>query len=148
MKKILKYWIPPLLWMAFIFPVGNKALSSPFLWRLNQAFWRWLIPDVDESLIDIVYIIIRKSLHFIEFAFLAFLLYRGFRKDSKTKWNLQWATYAGSMGIGYGFLDEFIQSFMASRNGSLIDCLFDTAGVLFALGIIYWKREKSHIVKE
>jgi len=148
MKKFIKYWLPPLIWMAIIFPVGNQFLSSPFLYGLNLSFWRWLFPDTGYAISGVSYIIIRKSLHFIEYAILAFLLYRGFRAGSPAKWKFNWAVYAGLIAIGYGFLDEFLQSFIPSRKGSLIDGLINSAGAVFTLGIVALKSKKRLIHHE
>ncbi|MBP1769612.1 MAG: hypothetical protein H6P96_230, partial [Candidatus Aminicenantes bacterium] len=34
-KKFALYGLPPLLWMAFIFPIGNKAFASS---RIYEVF--------------------------------------------------------------------------------------------------------------
>jgi len=144
MKKLLKYWLPPLVWMAIIFPVGNKAIGSPFLWRINRSFWVWLLPETGIPISDVAYVVIRKTLHFIEYGILAFLLYRGFRAGAEKKWHPNWAVYAGTIAISYGFLDEFLQSFVPNRNGSFIDALINTAGIASMLGLIFWRRERQH----
>ena len=100
-------------------------------------------PDVSADVIRVPYIIIRKSIHFVEYAILTFLLFRAFRGDSPRKWNFHWAVYSGVITISYGFLDELLQTFVPTRNGSILDSLINTTGVLFVLGMMGMKAKKN-----
>jgi VanZ family protein len=82
--------------------------------------------------------IIRKCGHFSEYGFLSYLLFRGIRGRNK-RLNLKWITYAGLITIGYGALDEFLQTFISSRTGSAYDWMIDSAGTVFVLTFIYIK---------
>jgi len=144
MKKFIVYWLPPLVWMALIFTGGNWALASSVTYRVIVSIVKWLLPSASQSTISLLYIIVRKSFHFVEYAVLAYLLFRGFRKMSSKSWDLKWAVYAGCIAIGYGFLDELLQSFIPSRNGSFIDWIIDTAGAMFILAIISVKNKKAN----
>jgi len=143
MKKILVYWMPPIIWAALFFPVGNAILSRPWLSRLVYKIMHLLFPEVTVQTSDLVYIIIRKSMHFLEFAVLAFLLYRAFRAGRQTTWNTSWALWAGLIAIGYGLLDEGLQRIVPERQGSLIDWTIDTAGVLAMLAILSLRSKES-----
>lgn len=140
-KKLFWFWLPPIIWMAVIFPVGNKILSSSFMYKAFFYVTNQLIPNLSYDKIIMSYIVFRKSLHFVEYAVLAYLMYRGFRGGSCYKWKVRWGALAGFLSIGYGLMDEILQSFMPSRNGSLMDFFIDTAGVAFVLGIVYRKKE-------
>ncbi|MCJ7581978.1 MAG: VanZ family protein [Candidatus Aminicenantes bacterium] len=143
LNRFVKYWLPPILWMIFFFPVLNRFLGSPAIYRALLSVVGIFIQDIRASSIEVPYIIIRKSIHFIEYAVLTVLLFRAFKGDSPEKWGTRWAVYSGVIAISYGFLDEFLQTFVPTRNGSILDSVIDSAGVLFALGMIGIKAQKQ-----
>ena len=67
--------------------------------------------------------------HFAEYSILGFLLFGAITSDE----SLTFHPFYGSLliGISFAILDEFHQSFVPGRHMSLIDMLFDSAGVLF-----------------
>ncbi len=135
--KFIKYVGPPLLWMAFIFPLGNKALGSSWIYETFMAVLKAIMPHVTAGAAGTAYIIFRKSLHFLAYGFLAFLLYRAFRWGRPFRWNRVWFALTAGLSIGYGLLDEILQSFIPRRSGNPVDWGIDTAGVLTALGLIF-----------
>jgi len=139
-RRIFKYWLPPILWMAFFFPIGNRALSSSITYEISTAVFRWLFPHASEAAVGVFYVVFRKSLHFLEYGVLAYLLYRAFRGPDRRKWEPGWALRAGLVSIAYGFLDEYLQSFVPNRNGSPIDWGVDTAGITAVLGTKFLRR--------
>lgn len=143
-NRFVKYWLPPILWMIFFFPVLNSFLGSPAIYRTLLSVAKFFFQDISDSNITIPYIIIRKSIHFVEYAILTFLLFRAFRGDSSIKWEVRWAVYSGVITISYGFLDEFLQTLIPTRNGSILDSAINSAGVLFALGMIGIKAKKQN----
>jgi len=134
MKNFFIFWLPPLVWIGFLFPT-NDTLTVSSTSHIFVPIIKWLLPNADKATINLFHIIFRKFVHFFEYALLAFLLFRAFRKGNKM-WRWEWVTYAGSIAIGYGFLDEFLQTFISTRTGSFYDWLINSAGVVFALGII------------
>jgi len=142
-RWFFKYWLPPILWMAFFFPVGNRALSSSITYEISTALFRWLFPHASEAAVGVFYIIFRKSLHFLEYGVLAYLLYRAFRGPEGRKWDPGWALRAGLVSVAYGFLDECVQSFVPNRNGSPIDWGVDIAGIAAVLGTRFLRRNSS-----
>ena len=134
MKNFFVYWLPPLAWMIFIFPTNN-ALTIDSTSRIIVPIIKWLFPDADEVTIEILHIGIRKCIHFFEYGFLAFLLFRGVRMRNKG-WRLKWILFAGLITIGYGALDEFLQTLIPSRKGSFFDWMIDSAGAVVTLLII------------
>ena len=143
LNRFVKYWLPPILWMIFFFPVLNKFLGSPAIYRALLNVFRLFSPDVSAAAIEIPYIVIRKSIHFVEYAILTLLMFRAFRGEGIKKWDLRWAIYSGVIAIGYGFLDEFLQTFVPTRNGSVFDSVINSAGACFSLGIIGFKAKKK-----
>jgi VanZ family protein len=135
MKKFIIYWLPPLIWMAIIFP-SNDYLSSESTSYFIVPLLHWLLPHAGQSTIDMLHIAVRKFAHFVNYAFLSVLLYRAFRADNKKVWRPEWFVYAGIIAVAYGSLDEYMQTFMPSRTGSFYDWVIDSSGVFLALGTV------------
>jgi len=120
--------------MLFIFPT-NDALTVSSTSHIIVPLLKWLFPNADPVTIDSFHILVRKSIHFLEYALLAFLLFRAFRGKNKD-WQMRWILYAGIITIGYSSLDEFFQTLIPSRTGELSDWIIDVAGAVFALLIV------------
>ncbi len=129
-KKFLHYVLPLLMWMALIFPLWNRALGSSRIYEAFADVFRWLLPHASRHALDVSYIVFRKTLHFLEYGFLAFLFYRAFRAGQKPLWSKRTGVLAAAAAVAYGFIDEFLQSFVPNRVGSPYDWAVDTAGIL------------------
>ena len=137
-RGLISYWLPPLAWMAFIFP-SNSVLNTDSTSHLIVPILMWLFPHAAPETIHMLHIAVRKAFHFFNYAFLTFLLFRSFR-GSKRSYHAAWIVYAGLVAVGYGGLDEFVQNFIPSRTGSVYDWLIDSAGVFLMSGIIFVKK--------
>jgi lipopolysaccharide/colanic/teichoic acid biosynthesis glycosyltransferase/VanZ family protein len=134
--KFLKYVLPPILWMAVIFPVGNKALGSSLIYEVFMSVLKTVLPHVSAAAAGTAYIIFRKSLHFFAYGLLAFLVHRAFRGGAPERWKPRWLAWTAGISAGYGLLDEALQATLPRRTGSPIDWAVDTAGILTALALI------------
>jgi lipopolysaccharide/colanic/teichoic acid biosynthesis glycosyltransferase/VanZ family protein len=130
MKRFVRYWAPPILWMAFLFPVTNKTLGSSITYEVFVAVLRWIAPHASPAAVETGYIIFRKSIHFVSYGLLAFLLTRALRAGRRPLAEARWFIGGAALAAAYGFLDEFLQSFVPTRTGSPIDWLVDNAGIL------------------
>ena len=137
MKK-LKYFIPAIIWMLFIFIMSHTNGNS----SSSQSNF---IAEIILKVINIDYntltFLIRKAAHMGEYALLLFFIYYAFKKSTTYK-------YIFSLSLLVTFLyacsDEFHQLFIPGRSGQLKDVLIDTIGGLFMLLVIYlWQRKKS-----
>ena len=135
MTYFLIYWLPPILWMAFLFPMTNDSLTVESTSHILEPIIRWFFPGASNATVEIIHIVIRKTGHFIEYSLLAFLLVRAFRRKSKTI-QMRWIFDAGCIAVGYAALDEFLQTMTPLRSGSVYDWMIDTSGVVAALWII------------
>ena len=141
LRNALVFWLPPVLWMVFISPV-NDLLTSHSTSSLIMPLITWLLPRASQHTSETLHILLRKTGHFLEYAFLAFLLFRGFRGSKKTL-QFTWILYAGLISLGYSAMDEYMQTFIPTRTGSFYDSLIDSLGILFALGILSGKHKKG-----
>ena len=128
----LRIWWPALLWSAVIFGASTDTFSPSHTGSLLEPVLRWLIPSISAEIIDAIHLFIRKSAHFIEYFIFFLFLYRGIRGD-RGGWHWSRATGAWFIVAAYSGLDEFHQSFVASRTASIWDSLLDSTGALFAL---------------
>jgi len=133
MRRFLRFWVPPLLLMALVFPVGNKVLASPRVYEIFMAAFRWIFPHASYHSGGLGYILFRKSGHFITYGLMAFFFYRAFRAGRKPEWRPAWFIRAAAAAAGYGALDEFLQARLPHRTGSPVDWAVDCGGIALAL---------------
>ena len=141
MRDFIFYWVAPICWMGFIFPT-NGVLNTNSTSHIIVPILKWLLPHADAVTIDLLHIGIRKCVHFFNYAFLTFLLYRAFRKGKDIR-RQEWVLYAGAIAIGYAAIDEYVQNFIPSRTGSVYDWLIDSVGVIVVCGLIFVKTHKG-----
>lgn len=135
MRRFLKYWLPVLVWMICVFIGSTDLLSAEHTSRYIGPFLRWFAPDLSEATIASVQIIVRKCAHLTEYAILAGLLYRAFRQHRGRAFGIVLIISAL-----YAALDEFHQSFVATRTASPWDVMIDCAGAMIGL-LLYSKIE-------
>ncbi len=119
-KKIVVYWLPPLVWMGLIY-----FLSSFHKLQASSVSWQ-----------DFV---IRKTAHFLEFAILFVLYNRGLAKSTQLPIKKRlFLTLA--LAIGYAMTDEFHQTMVSGRTGRFFDIGVDSlgavGGLLFVLRLV------------
>lgn len=136
MKK-LRYFIPAILWMIFIFIMSHTNGDS----SSNQSgFFVEIILKVINIDHNTLTFLIRKAAHMSEYALLLFFIYYGLKKSTTYKYTLLLSLLVTFL---YACSDEFHQLFIPGRSGQLKDVLIDTIGGLFMLLVIYlWQRKK------
>ncbi len=142
MKKFLIYWLPPLVWAALFFPVGNRLISQGWTYTLVKHVLFFFFPGIEMHTVEIVHIIVRKAFHFFEYAILFYLLYRAWRAGRQPKWNIFWAVRAAFLAVAYGFLDETLQRIVPERRSSLWDWGVDVMGVAAMMSILSLRGKK------
>jgi VanZ family protein len=135
-RRFLKYWLPVLAWMIFIFIGSTDLLSAEHTSRFIGPFLHWFTPDISAATIASVQLVVRKCAHLTEYAILAALLYRA--SDQIQLRVGRALLVCVVIAAIYAALDEFHQSFVASRTGSPWDVLIDCLGAL-AGALIYWR---------
>jgi VanZ family protein len=140
LRRFLKYWLPVLAWMVFIFIGSTDLLSAEHTSRFIGPFLHWFAPDISEATVSSVQLVVRKCAHLTEYAILAALLLRAFRQHQpRVARALAMSFFIASV---YAALDEFHQSYVASRTGSPWDVLIDCIGALAGL-VIYWTLSRN-----
>ena len=130
-RLFIKYWLPVLLWMAFIFIGSTGLMSAEHTSRFIGPFLRWFAPDITDATIAAVQLVVRKCAHLAGYAILSALLLRALRQHF-----LAARSVAFVLAALYAVLDELHQSFVPSRTGSFWDVVTDSIGAILGL-VIY-----------
>ena len=118
MGKFIKYQLPACLWAVIIF--------------ISSSLPRLRTPDVGLSFAD-------KIIHFAVYLILGLLLARAFQPARAQGRERRAFITAAALGVFWGLADEIHQAFVPGRIASLYDFAADAFGVLFALGVIWWR---------
>lgn len=146
LQSAIFYWAPPVLWLTAIYFFSTDNFSGENTGGLFFRIFHFLIPSLTEEAFAPYHLLIRKCAHFTEYAVLALLLYRAFRRGAPLPWNFRWAVYSQLIVIGYSLLDEYHQTFTANRVGSIYDSMIDSAGgftALALLGLLFKRRNRQ-----
>ncbi len=90
-----------------------------------------------------VHMTVRKLAHFTEYAILGFLAARTFRTSPRPAIRERWFLISATIVVTYALIDEYHQTFVPSRTGSIYDSLIDMAGGLTALLVIRWRTRSN-----
>lgn len=136
--------MPVLIWMLIIFTASTDLMSAEHTSRFIGPFLRWLVPEISAATILAVQLFVRKAAHVTEYAVLAGLLLRALRtpRGETTRLALGGALLIAAV---YAALDEFHQSFVASRTASPIDVTIDVCGAVLGLAL-YWVISQRAVV--
>ena len=143
--RVLRY-APLFLWIGVIFFLSSQQGAMSKTSIFIRPVLLFLFPDAPEETLLIYHGYIRKFAHFAEYFALAFLAFRAFRSSSNEFLLKYRFPLSFILVFSIASLDEFNQSFLASRTGSLWDVLLDTAGGLTMLVILYfWDRRNQTV---
>jgi len=122
--------------MIIIFSASTDVMSSQHTSRIIGPILRWMFPTISEETVSRVQLVIRKCGHLSEYAVLAWLLWRAWRKPVRNDfrpWSWKEAGAALLIAVAYSASDEIHQLFVPSRQGQVLDVLIDTSGAVAGL---------------
>ena len=118
-------------WVGVIFYLSSGQGAMDQTSRFIRPLLEFLFPSASSDTITLYRAFIRKFAHFTEYAILAFLAFRASR-------NSRWKYIAAfALVIAVASLDEFNQSFEATRTGSINDVMLDIAGGVSMIAVIW-----------
>jgi hypothetical protein len=119
--RLALYWVPAVVWAVAIFVVSHIPAEE--------------IQKAAET-VDAVPIALDIAYHVTVFGVMGILGYRvaSLHLGSYARWSYFAALV---FAIGYGFIDEFHQSFVSGRSSAAEDVGYDTLGALFGLVAIF-----------
>lgn len=120
MKKLIWYWLPPVLYMAFIF-----FLSSQSSFPVEVPIW---------------FICADKAAHTGLYTLLGLLVSRALIQGNPVRFTKGMFILTVVITSLYGVSDEFHQSFVPGRTPDVFDWMTDTLGALLACAFYYWRK--------
>ena len=147
-KTFQRFWRygPLLLWMVLISFASTSEFSAFNTSEIFRPFIRWIFPNLSDERVAAVHFLTRKVAHFAEYAVLGILSARAFSGSAKGFIRRHWFQVALVLIVCYALLDEFHQSFVASRTASIYDSAIDAAGGLTALLVFRaWQNRRQAV---
>ena len=138
-KQVLKAWIALILWLIVIAIESTAYLSSQNTSRFLYPLLHFLF-GIDEAGFEPYHVFIRKSGHVFGYGLLSILLFRAWRETLPSsrgaRWTVRWANIALLGTCLVASLDEWHQSFLPTRSGTVRDVILDTcAGIVTQLAL-------------
>jgi VanZ family protein len=137
-------YAPLIIWIALIFFASSNELSAVNTSRVVRPLLIWLFPDITEEGIKLVHFLVRKAAHLTEYAVLGWLSARAFISSSRAFLRQRWFLASVMLIILHALLDEYRQSFVPSRTGSLYDSGIDIAGGLIGLIVFGYFKSREY----
>jgi len=143
-RNLLKAWIAAILWLILIAIESTAMLSSNNTSRILYPLLHYLF-GLDWDRFEVWHFYIRKTGHVVGYGTLSILLFRAWRATlpavNHVKWTLRWANMAILGTALVASLDEWHQSFIPSRTGTIRDVVLDTcAGIAAQVLVLLWVR--------
>ena len=133
MRRFLSRYLPLVAWLAFISYASSASFSASNTSRIIGPLVLWLFPDTSAETLATIHFTTRKIAHFTEYAILGFLAARAFRTSPRLAIRQRWFLISAALVVAFALLDEYHQSFVPNRTGTIYDSFIDMAGGLVAL---------------
>lgn len=127
------------MWLVVIAIESTAYLSSEYTSRFLYPILHFLF-GIDWARFLVWHHYIRKSGHFVGYFTLSVLLFRAWKASLRlpSAWAWRWAGIAWVMSAFVASLDEWHQSYLASRTGVFSDVVLDSTGALVAQAATYF----------
>jgi VanZ family protein len=139
-KQLLKTWITAGLWLGLIALESSNLGSAANTSSLLYPILHFLI-GLDPVRFVMWHFYIRKTGHFVGYFTLSLLLFRAWKatlpQSSLSGWAIQWSGISFLMTALVASLDEWHQTYIPSRTGTLEDVLLDSFAGLAAQVLLF-----------
>jgi VanZ family protein len=126
-RRILLAWLVVALWVTVIMGFASDGFSASSTSHYLTPLLRWLDPDMAWERIRAIHFLVRKVAHVVEYAVLAVLAFRAFRVTLAVPLMHLALLTLGVVSTVAG-LDEWRQSLIPTRTGTMADIALDCAG--------------------
>lgn len=135
-----------ILWLIVISIESTAYLSSEHTSRILYPVLHYLF-GVDYATFEPWHVFIRKSGHVFGYGLLSILLFRAWRETlpalNGARWAFRWAGIAMFGTALVASLDEWHQSYIPTRTGTIHDVILDTcAGIAAQLALFLFLRKR------
>jgi VanZ family protein len=140
--EALKAWIALVLWLVVIAIESTAYLSAHNTGRFLYPLLHFIF-HINRAQFEEWHFFIRKGGHVFGYGLLSILLFRAWRETLPALGNARWSwRWAGIAVLGTSIvasLDEWHQSYLPSRTGTVHDVVLDTcAGIAAQFLILLW----------
>lgn len=141
---VLKAWIALILWLIVIAIESTTYLSSQNTGRFLYPLLHFIF-GIDYASFEPYHACLRKTGHVFGYGLLSILFFRAWRETlpspSGAPWTMRWASIAILGTAIVASLDEWHQSYLPTRTGTLHDVILDSgAGIAAQLALFLWFR--------
>jgi VanZ family protein len=140
-SEIWKPWLAAALWLGLIAFESTDWLSSGHTGSLLYSLAVRLFGPINPISFDIFHHYLRKTGHVFGYAMLSLLFFRAWRatlpKINLAHWSFQWSAIAWVSTVAVASLDEWHQTFLPSRTGTIRDVFLDSAAAV-AMQVLLW----------
>ncbi|HEX8355104.1 MAG TPA: VanZ family protein [Pyrinomonadaceae bacterium] len=135
----LRRYGPVVAWACFVLFASSSNFSASNTSRVIRPLLVWLFPEISEAALAQAHFLVRKAAHVAEYALLALLAARAFRTSRRGALARRWRLASFALVACVALADEYHQSFVPARTGTVYDSLLDIAGGAAALvGASLW----------
>ena len=147
-KPIWRAWAfryaPLILWICLVLSASSGQASMSQTSRFVGPLLHFLFPNASEETVYLYHHYIRKLAHLTEYGILALWAARAFLLSPGKFFQKYWFFLSLGVVALVASTDEFHQSFVASREGSIYDVLLDvTGGFVFLAVVLIYKRFRN-----
>ncbi len=129
-----------LVWMCVIFGASSDQGSFQHSSHIVAPILLWLFPGLSDGTVHTIVVCVRKCAHLTEYAVLAWLIWRPLNARGPgegREWRWSRAVLALLLAALYAASDEYHQTYVPSRQGSVADVALDTCGAAAGLAARY-----------
>jgi len=134
-------WLPTLLWLCVLAMFSTDTFSAEHTGGVLMKILHALFGNISAHRFHQIHFFIRKAAHFGSYGLLGAFAFFSWRATlpALPRWTFRWSALALLLVLVAACLDEFHQSFVASRGSSLRDVGLDFVGAIFFQGAIaFW----------
>jgi VanZ family protein len=126
-------WLAAIVWLILIAIESTPWLSFQNTGHVLSQLVRWFFGPVNSSGVNWVNTALREVGHVTGYGVLSWLFFRALRATARAgfpAWALSWAVTAFFLTAAVASLDEWHQTILPSRTGSIHDVYLDSAAAL------------------
>lgn len=132
-RRIILAWAAVVFWAGVVWTLGGDAFSLAETSKFISPMIEAIFGDIDGRTKWKIFLTVRKSAHFVEYAILALLTFRAALLSAPRNQLATAAWVALFLVATLATADEARQAFSTARSGSPYDVLIDLTGGVFAI---------------
>ncbi|SRR6266700_4614695 len=132
LRKLLP-WLPTLLWLSVLTAFSTDTFSAEHTGSVLLKIIHALYGGISARQFQALHFLVRKAAHFFSYGILGVFAFYSWRASfpARPRWTPRWSALALLLTLAAGAMDEFHQSFVASRTSSQRDVMLDMMGAVF-----------------